>query len=69
MFGDVLTTAECQQILNALARCELPFQCAHGRPTIVPLLRLAAEDEPSVGSAPVSRLRILEGACQVARMP
>ena len=26
--------------MAALAKCELPFQCAHGRPSMAPLVRL-----------------------------
>ena len=32
MFNDVLTKAQCQEILRRLSLCSLPFQCAHGRP-------------------------------------
>ena len=42
MFGDSLDLSQCQRILNELARCELPFQCAHGRPTVAPMLALDA---------------------------
>ena len=42
MFGDALSTLRCQQILSDLARCDLPFICAHGRPTVVPALALDA---------------------------
>ena len=41
-FGDELTVRECAALLRSLARCRLPFQCAHGRPSIVPLLTLDA---------------------------
>ena len=40
MFGDELTLAECVDLVRALARCRLPFQCAHGRPSVVPLVAL-----------------------------
>mmetsp|Transcript_85646 Transcript_85646/g.171032 ORF Transcript_85646/g.171032 Transcript_85646/m.171032 type:complete len:122 (+) Transcript_85646:962-1327(+) len=40
MFGDTLDLAKCQTILSNLAQCELPFQCAHGRPTLVLLASL-----------------------------
>lgn len=40
MFGDVLELPQCQVILSSLADCEMPLQCAHGRPTIVPVLSL-----------------------------
>ncbi|XP_033103953.1 DNA mismatch repair protein Mlh3-like [Anneissia japonica] len=37
-FGDMLDMAECQKLVDELAKCALPFQCAHGRPSIVPIL-------------------------------
>ncbi|EFC41488.1 predicted protein [Naegleria gruberi] len=33
MFGDVLSTEKCNQLLQQLSNCQLPFQCAHGRPS------------------------------------
>ena len=33
MFGDTLDHGECTELVAKLARCELPFQCAHGRPS------------------------------------
>ncbi|OJJ41207.1 hypothetical protein ASPWEDRAFT_34705 [Aspergillus wentii DTO 134E9] len=38
MFNDVLTVDECQNLVTRLARCVFPFQCAHGRPSMVPIL-------------------------------
>jgi DNA mismatch repair protein MLH3 len=40
MFNDVLTEEECKLLLGKLAKCAFPFQCAHGRPSMVPLVRL-----------------------------
>lgn len=34
-FGDTLTDTEMEYLVVKLGRCILPFQCAHGRPTIV----------------------------------
>ncbi|PSN54405.1 hypothetical protein C0J52_21889 [Blattella germanica] len=39
-FGDQLSLEECQKLLNDLPKCQLPFQCAHGRPSLVPLADL-----------------------------
>ena len=39
-FGDKLTWNTCVTIVEQLAKCNLPFQCAHGRPSVVPLFRL-----------------------------
>lgn len=52
-FGDVLTRSECRHLLRSLAMCSLPFQCAHGRPSAVPLADVAAASEPD----PEGRLR------------
>lgn len=41
-FGDPLTKAECSNLINKLCECDLPFQCAHGRPTIQPLIRICS---------------------------
>ncbi|KAG0629472.1 hypothetical protein M758_1G106400 [Ceratodon purpureus] len=40
MFGDSLLPAECRQLVSHLKRTSLCFQCAHGRPTMVPLVNL-----------------------------
>ncbi|KAG8373586.1 hypothetical protein BUALT_Bualt11G0039800 [Buddleja alternifolia] len=40
MFGDTLLPSECSLIVEELKRTSLCFQCAHGRPTTVPLLDL-----------------------------
>ena len=37
MFGDELNRSQAQHLLSALSECRFPFQCAHGRPSIVPL--------------------------------
>jgi hypothetical protein len=50
MFGDKLSRHQCDQVVSALIACALPFQCAHGRPTLVPLLRLAATSQASAAS-------------------
>ncbi|KAI4866532.1 hypothetical protein F4820DRAFT_245403 [Hypoxylon rubiginosum] len=40
MFNDQLSYEECVDLLKRLADCVLPFQCAHGRPSMVPLVDL-----------------------------
>ncbi|KAJ3648441.1 hypothetical protein Zmor_020245 [Zophobas morio] len=39
-FGDLLSRNECIMHLKKLTGCNLPFQCAHGRPTLTPLINL-----------------------------
>ncbi|KAI4125384.1 MAG: hypothetical protein LQ338_004277 [Usnochroma carphineum] len=38
MFNDELSVEECEILVKRLARCKFPFQCAHGRPSMVPLV-------------------------------
>jgi len=40
MFGDKLTLEECKQAINNLKGCHAPFQCAHGRPSVAPIVEL-----------------------------
>ena len=51
MFGDVLSRAECRELVARLARCRLPFQCAHGRPSMLPLVTLVGGSGGGCGSA------------------
>ena len=37
MFNDVLTLPEAEVLVRRLAKTRLPFQCAHGRPSMVPV--------------------------------
>lgn len=37
-FNDPLTREECVDLLDRLLECSFPFQCAHGRPSMVPVL-------------------------------
>lgn len=55
MFNDELSRDECGQLVQRLSRCVFPFQCAHGRPSMVPLADLGSgagriwRDGPPVG--------------------
>ncbi|KAJ5214482.1 hypothetical protein N7449_001651 [Penicillium cf. viridicatum] len=48
MFNDPLNIEECQALVSRLARCAFPFQCAHGRPSMVPILDLRSLSETAV---------------------
>lgn len=52
MFNDALTRPECQMLLQKLSQCAFPFQCAHGRPSMVPLVNLREGDGDGLGIAP-----------------
>ncbi|XP_042607472.1 DNA mismatch repair protein Mlh3 isoform X2 [Cyprinus carpio] len=45
-FNDILSKEECCSLVSSLSSCQLPFQCAHGRPSIVPLADLHHLEEP-----------------------
>jgi DNA mismatch repair protein MLH3 len=38
MFNDELSKKQCELLVRRLAICKFPFQCAHGRPSLVPLV-------------------------------
>ncbi|CZR69341.1 related to dna mismatch repair homologue (hpms2) [Phialocephala subalpina] len=38
MFNDELSKVQCEKLVRKLADCMFPFQCAHGRPSLVPLV-------------------------------
>jgi DNA mismatch repair protein MLH3 len=38
MFNDALTLEDSKALMSRLAECAFPFQCAHGRPSMVPLV-------------------------------
>jgi DNA mismatch repair protein MLH3 len=40
MFNDELSKEQCEILVGRLAECKFPFQCAHGRPSLVPLVDL-----------------------------
>jgi len=39
-FGDSISLEECESLMKDLQTCNAPFQCAHGRPSIAPLVDL-----------------------------
>lgn len=51
MFNDGLTEEECRLLLRKLGRCAFPFQCAHGRPSMVPLVRVGEGEGDGLGIA------------------
>ncbi|CAL4159006.1 unnamed protein product [Meganyctiphanes norvegica] len=50
-FGDELTHNECCELIESLSKCQLPFQCAHGRPSIVPIVDMTHMAKFSVRTA------------------
>ncbi|KAK0613293.1 hypothetical protein B0T14DRAFT_437119 [Immersiella caudata] len=50
MFNDVLTLEECRDLVQRVSRCAFSFQCAHGRPSMVPLVDLGGGDTFGLGA-------------------
>ncbi|KAF5393106.1 hypothetical protein D9757_001289 [Collybiopsis confluens] len=40
MFNDSLTNEQCSRLVHQLSETVFPFQCAHGRPSLIPLANL-----------------------------
>ncbi|OAG07262.1 uncharacterized protein CC84DRAFT_1163476 [Paraphaeosphaeria sporulosa] len=38
MFNDELSMEECRALVRELCKCVFPFMCAHGRPSMIPLV-------------------------------
>jgi DNA mismatch repair protein MLH3 len=56
MFNDSLTNEECEALVQRVTDCAFPFQCAHGRPSMIPLIEVSSEafkneNEPSFANA------------------
>jgi DNA mismatch repair protein MLH3 len=49
MFNDQLSIEECQDLIGRLADCAFPFQCAHGRPSMVPLIQVSSNVQDDGG--------------------
>jgi len=49
MFNDELSRAQCEILVRRLAGCLFPFQCAHGRPSLVPLVELGSVGGGRIG--------------------
>ena len=54
MFNDELSIEQCRNLVQKLARCIFPFQCAHGRPSIIPLVDLSANNKAASCGGPES---------------
>jgi DNA mismatch repair ATPase MutL len=75
-FNDALTGDDCSTLIKRLALTQMPFACAHGRPTTAPLVDLGAlaavlrasrvrrkpEDSRAAGRLTVGRMSKLVGA-------
>ncbi|XP_075048719.1 DNA mismatch repair protein Mlh3 [Mixophyes fleayi] len=64
-FNDPLSLEESRHLMRSLARCSLPFQCAHGRPAILPLADLQHMEQEVSPKPNLTRLRRQHRAWQL----
>lgn len=69
MFNDILSIPECQQLVAQLAQCAFPFQCAHGRPSMIPILDIEVQDSSLLVSESLDSLGLgLEDGDETSRV-
>nr|XP_020031222.1 DNA mismatch repair protein Mlh3 isoform X2 [Castor canadensis] len=56
-FNDDLSLEESSRLIEALSWCQLPFQCAHGRPSMLPLADLDHLDQEKQIKPNLAKLR------------
>ncbi|XP_009072187.1 PREDICTED: DNA mismatch repair protein Mlh3 [Acanthisitta chloris] len=56
-FNEHLTSEESCRLIEALSSCRLPFQCAHGRPSMMPLADIDHLQEEKQPKPNLARLR------------
>ncbi|OXB66841.1 hypothetical protein ASZ78_003543 [Callipepla squamata] len=64
-FNDSLTPEESCQLIEALSSCQLPFQCAHGRPSMMPLADIDHLQQEMQPKPNLARLRKMVRAWQL----
>ncbi|XP_057639164.1 DNA mismatch repair protein Mlh3 isoform X2 [Chionomys nivalis] len=60
-FNDCLSLEESSHLIEALSLCQLPFQCAHGRPSMLPLADLDHLEQEKTVKPNIAKL------CKLAR--
>ena len=53
MFGEAMSQKRCEELIEALSKCRLPFVCAHGRPSIIPIIDMSqgqSHEETKLGN-------------------
>ncbi|XP_059136033.1 DNA mismatch repair protein Mlh3 isoform X3 [Peromyscus eremicus] len=56
-FNDSLSLEESYRLIKALSLCQLPFQCAHGRPSMLPLADLDHLEQEKQVKPNIAKLR------------
>lgn len=47
-FGDKLTFEQCTSLMKLLRYTKSPNRCAHGRPTVIPVMELSELEKRSI---------------------
>lgn len=55
MFNDTLDLHDCRELIGRLSKCVFPFQCAHGRPTMIPIVDESHHLMELLPASPASR--------------
>lgn len=68
MFNDQVSVEECRDLVRKLSGCVFPFMCAHGRPSMVPLVDLGrgtleGKEEAKQGEGFVQAWKRWQGRC------
>ncbi|KFO24258.1 DNA mismatch repair protein Mlh3 isoform X2 [Fukomys damarensis] len=61
-FNDHLSPEESYRLIEALSWCQLPFQCAHGRPSMLPLANLDHLEQEKQVKPNLAKLRRMSQA-------
>ncbi|XP_030804916.1 DNA mismatch repair protein Mlh3 isoform X3 [Camarhynchus parvulus] len=64
-FNEPLTLEESSRLIEALSSCKLPFQCAHGRPSMLPLADIDHLQQEKQPKPNLTRLRKMARAWQL----
>ncbi|NWW02211.1 MLH3 protein, partial [Oreocharis arfaki] len=64
-FHEHLTLEESCRLIEALSSCKLPFQCAHGRPSMLPLADIDHLQQEKQPKPNLTRLRKMARAWQL----
>ncbi|NXU20384.1 MLH3 protein, partial [Pardalotus punctatus] len=64
-FNEHLTLEESCRLIEALSSCKLPFQCAHGRPSMLPLADIDHLQQEKQPKPNLTRLRKMAQAWQL----
>uniref|UniRef100_A0A6I8NHH9 MutL homolog 3 n=1 Tax=Ornithorhynchus anatinus TaxID=9258 RepID=A0A6I8NHH9_ORNAN len=68
-FNDSLSLEESRRLIETLSRCHLPFQCAHGRPSMLPLADLDHMEEEKQPKPNMAKLRRMARAWHLFGKP